>query len=80
MDVFVLVGFGDFGLDFFCGVGTKIYNVYTNVFAVFDFEINVFGDDGVVAIADNEKGRLDAEGVDLVSLALFDESGEFAAV
>ena len=45
--------------DFACYIisifGAVIFDYYANIFAVGDFEIDVFGDDWVVAIADDEK-------------------------
>ncbi len=54
-----------------------------DVFAVFDFEIDVFSDDRIVAITKYEEPRLNAlgfEGADLTGLTLFDKPGEFAAI
>ncbi len=52
-------GVGISRADFACYIirifGAVIFDYHTNIFAVGDFEIDVFGDDGIVAVADDEK-------------------------
>ena len=51
----------DFVDDFGSSICLEIFNNNTDIFAVFDFEIDVFDDDGIVGIADNEKFGLGFE-------------------
>ena len=58
-------------------------DVNTNIFAIAFFKINIFHNDRVVAVAEDEELRGDAGGLqagDLVGLALFDKAGELAAI
>ena len=74
------VGLLDFGGDFGGAFGAKISNGDADVMTVVDFEIDVFGDDGIVAVADDEEVGFDCEAGYLVSLTLFDKAREFFAV
>ena len=80
MDALILIGLFYFGGNISSGRGAKIGDGDADVGTVFDFEIDVFGDDWVVAVADDEKVGFGFEAQDLVSLALLDEAGEFATV
>ncbi len=79
MGIGVLIGLLDFGDNIGSGRGAKIGNGDADVGTVFDFEINVFGDNWIIAIADNEKVGFCFEASYLMSLTFFDETGEFAA-
>ncbi len=55
MNLRIGVGFADFGGESVGSFGFKIFDRDTDVGAVFDFELDVFLDDGVIGIAQNEK-------------------------
>lgn len=79
----VVIRAGDFFSDFCWTIGAKIVYGDPDIFAVANFEVDIFGDDRVVAVADNEELGLNAlgfEGAGLVSLAFFDKASELAAV
>ena len=59
VDFTIGVGGFDFGDDFVGGFGTIIFDYDADVCAVLDFELDVFGDDGVIVVAkDKEPGCL----------------------
>ena len=70
----VNVGLVDFVDDFVGGIGVKILDVDADVFAVFDFELNVFLDDRIIAITNNEELGFGIERLYLMRLAFFDEA------
>ena len=47
------VGFADFGGEGVGSFGFKIFNRDADIGAVFDFELDVFLDDGIVGVAQN---------------------------
>ena len=58
MDAGVLISFGDFGGDVGGTLGMVIFHCDADIFAVADFKINVFSNNWIVAVADNEELRL----------------------
>ena len=80
VNVLVGVGVFYFGLDVVGGGGEIIDDFDADVGAIGDFQIDIFGDDWAVVVADDEEGRLPFEGFGFVGLTLFDKSSEFAAV
>ena len=65
----------NFIFDIF-GASSKIINdIYANIFTILDFEVDVFGDDWIVAVTDNEKSRLFAHTFNLMRLPFFDKAG-----
>lgn len=59
--------------DVLGGGSTIINHINADVGTIFDFEINIFGDDGIIAIADDEERRFFGHTANLSSLAFFDE-------
>ena len=51
------VGLLDFFSDFGGVFSIEIFDGDADIFTVFDFEINVFRDDGIIAVADDEEFR-----------------------
>ena len=80
VDFVVFIGGFDFFGNFDRVFGLKIDNFNADVFAVLFFEIDVFGDDGIVAVADDEEGGALFKGADFASLTFFDEAGELFAI
>ena len=74
------VGLEDFLFEVGWGLGKIILYGDADVGAVFDFEVDVFGDDGVIGIAKDEEFGCGREGFDLMGLALLDKTGEFGTV
>ena len=58
IDLVVIIGGEDFIVDFVGGIGAEINDFDANVFAVLDFKVNVFSDNWVIAVADDEEGGL----------------------
>ena len=83
VDAFVGVRAGNGGADV-VGIFSKIVNnLDADVFAVFDFEINIFFDHGVLGIADDEEGGVLAGSLEVggfTGLALLNKICEFATV
>ena len=57
MSARVLICRGDFGGDVGGTFGTVIFYCDADIFAVADFEIDIFSDNRVVAVSDNEELR-----------------------
>ena len=80
MDSGVGIGLMDF-VGNICGVfGVVIFYLYTDIVAVSDLKINIFSDNGIVAVANDEKLWPRLHAADLVGLAFFDEASEFFAI
>ena len=58
MNFGVVVGFENFGFDVFGAVGAVINHFDADIFAVGDFEIDVFSDNWVVGITNDQKSGL----------------------
>ena len=56
MNATIGIGLLDFGGDIGGGFGEVVDNGDADVFAVFDFEVDVFLNDRVVVVADDEEG------------------------
>ncbi len=75
------MAFALLGLGIIVGmICANINDFDSNIVAVAFFEIDVFLDDGVVGIAQNEKPGLSLKACDLVGLAFFDEAGKLFTV
>ena len=79
MNGWVFVGLFDGPFDIRGVLGEVVGDFDANVVTVFDFEVDVFLDDGIVAVADDEEVGLDTERFDLVGLAFFDKPSELFA-
>ena len=73
-DARVGVGRFDFVGDFCDVFSVKIFYICSDVLAVFDFEVDIFHNDWVTRIADDEEPWLMFHGTDLMSLTLFNEA------
>ena len=83
MSAFLVVGLLNFGGNIVGRIGPVGFDNGTDILAILFFEIDIFFNDGVVAIAENEKFRGDTgrfETSDLMGLAFFDKSGELTAI
>ena len=61
-------------------IRAKVNHLYSDILAIFDFEVDIFFDDGIVVVADDEKCGFDWHAGDLVGLALFNKASELATV
>ena len=80
VDVGVVVGALDFVSNVVGRSGTIICDDGADVFAVTFFEVDIFGDDGIIAVADDEEGGTLFKRADFASLTFFDEAGELGAI
>ncbi len=76
----VLVGGENFFFNLLIILGAKIFDFYADICAILNFEVDIFSDDRIVAVADNQKLRLGFKTCDLVPLAFLDKTGEFATI
>lgn len=80
MDGRIGIGLLDFSGDFVGVTGAKISDGGTDIVTVGFFEVDVFGNNRVVAVADDEKVGFCRHAGYLMGLTLFDEASEFFTV
>ena len=79
-DGWVVVGLVDFLGDVIGVFSEVVFDFYPDIFTVFDFELDVFGDDGIVGITDDEKLGFFRHCTNLVNLTLLDKACQFASI